>query len=345
MSRTVTAFFDDRAEAEAARTRLTESRIDVDRVQIIDKSRSGAGAGGTGSSEGQGFWASLKSAFLPDEDSHAYEEGMRRGGYLLCAEVDEDQADEAIRILDEGGSVDFDQRQEQWKSEGWSGFTGGSSQSTSAFGGQSTGTSGSTLADATSSGMTSGERSNTVEEQHVPIVEEELRVGKREVNRGGARVRSYAREVPVHEQVNLREEHVSVERRPVDQKIAAADLNSGDLLRDRTIEMTEKAEEAVVAKDARVREELVVKKTAEQHVEQIDDTVRRTEVDVDEGQRGAQDRSAFGFREGGTGTSGSSGTGGSSGAGGGTGATGFDTKREPERQGSGYTDRIDKTGL
>jgi uncharacterized protein (TIGR02271 family) len=337
MSRTVTAFFDDRAEAEAARTRLTQSRIDVDRVQIIDKSNSDAGTGGNGSSDGQGFWASLKTAFLPEEDGYAYEEGMRRGGYLLCAQVDEDQADEAMRILDEGGSVDFDQRQEQWKSEGWSGFTGGESQGAGAFGGQSTGTSGATFAGATSSGMTSGELSNTVEEQHIPIVEEELRVGKREVNRGGARVRSYVREVPVHEQVTLREEHVSVERRPVDQKIAAADLNSGDLLRDRTIEMTETAEEAVVAKEARVREELVIKKTAEQHVEQIDDTVRRTEVEVDEGQRGAQDRSAFGFKEGSTG--------GSSGTSGGTGATGFDTKREPEHQGSGYTDRIDKTGL
>ena len=331
MSRTVTAFFDDRAEAEAARTRLTQSRIDVDRVQIIDKSHSGAGAGGNGSTHGQGFWASLKSAFLPDEDGHAYEEGMRRGGYLLCAQVDEDQADEAIRILDEGGSVDFDQRREQWKSEGWSGFSGGG-QSAAAFDGQGTGMSGST-----SAGTTSGERSNSVEEQHIPIVEEELRVGKREVSRGGARVRSYIREIPVHEQVTLREEHVSVERRPVDQKIAATDLNSGDLFRDRTIEMTEKAEEAVVAKEARVREELVVKKTSEQHVEQIDDTVRRTEVELDENQRGAQDRSAFGFKEGDTGTSGSSG--------GGTGGTGSDSQREPERQGSGYTDRIDKTGL
>ena len=307
MSRTVTAFLDDRAEAEAARTRLTQSRIDIDRVQIIDKSHTSTNQ--SGSSDGEGFWASLKTAFLPDEDGHAYEEGMRRGGYLLCAEVDEDQADEAIRILDQGGSVDFDQRREQWKSEGWSGFTGG----------------GSHQAGAASSGNSSGERSNIVEEQQIPIVEEELRVGKREVNRGGARVRSYVREVPVHEQVSLREEHVSVERRPVDQKIAAADLNSGDLLRDRTIEMTETAEEAVVAKEARVREELVVKKTAEQHVEQIDDTVRRTEVEVDEGQRGAKDRSAFAFKDGGT-VTGRIGTG-SIGTGGCTGATGFDSNR------------------
>jgi hypothetical protein len=76
--------------------------------------------------------------------------------------------------------------------------------------------------------------------------------------------------------------------------------------------MTETAEEAVVAKEARVKEELVVRKTAEEHVENIDDTVRRTEVDVDEGSRGSQDRSAFGsFGSGTGGTTGGTGTTGS----------------------------------
>jgi uncharacterized protein (TIGR02271 family) len=173
----------------------------------------------------------------------------------------------------------------------------------------------------------------TVSEERVPIVEEELKVGKREVSRGGARVRSYVLETPVHEQVSLREEHVSVERRPVDQKLGAADLQSGDMFQDRNIEMTETAEEAVVAKEARVREELVVKKTAEDRVEQIDDTVRRTEVEVDENMRGSEDRSAFGFKEG-SGTSTSTGTG----------ATGYDS-RDPQPEGTGYSDRIDKTGL
>jgi uncharacterized protein (TIGR02271 family) len=325
MTRTVTAFFDSRAEAESARTRLTQSDVDVGRVQIIDKNQTGTGTGG--SSNDEGFWSSLKSAFLPEEDSHAYEEGLRRGGYLLCAQVYENEAEQAIRILEESDTVDFDQRQEQWRGEGWSGFTAGGTRSTGLFDDEPTGT-------------TAGQRNQAVEEQHIPIVEEELRVGKREVTRGGARVRSYIREVPVHEQVTLREEHVSVERRPVNEKIAAADLDSGDLLRERTIEMTETVEEAVVAKEARVREELVVKKTSEQHVEQIDDTVRRTEVEVDEGNAGSQDRSAFGFKEGGTGSTGTSGSTGT-----GTGATGFESKREPEREGSGYTDRIDKTGL
>src|SRR3712207_8425900 len=47
----------------------------------------------------------------------------------------------------------------------------------------------------------------------VPIVEEELRVGKREVDRGGVRVDVDVEEVPVEEQVSVRDETVRVERR------------------------------------------------------------------------------------------------------------------------------------
>ena len=92
--------------------------------------------------------------------------------------------------------------------------------------------------------------------------------------------------------MTLREEHVSVERRPVQQQQGVQSTqNSEDLLQDREIEMRETSEEAVVQKVANVREELVVRKTAEEHVEQISDTVRHTEVDVEEG---STDRSAFG---------------------------------------------------
>ena len=310
MSRTVTALFDSRSEAEAARERLTSSRIDADNIRIIDKdSRGSSYNGSSGDAGDQGFWASLKELFMPDEDRHAYGEGIGRGGYLLCAQVDEDEADEAIRILDQSNSVDFDQRQDEWRSNGWTGYnkdagaglfgsestTGVGATAGAQTGGLATGTTGMPLTGQSTGfgtgGMEGRERSTTVEEEHIPLVEEELRVGKREVNRGGARVRSYVREVPVHEQINLREEHVSVERRPLDQKLDTTDLNRGDMFQERNIEMTETAEEAVVAKEARAREELVVKKTAEEHAGNIDDTVRRTEVDVNQGE--TSDRSAF----------------------------------------------------
>jgi stress response protein YsnF len=64
------------------------------------------------------------------------------------------------------------------------------------------------------------------------------------------------------------------------------------MLQERTIEMVERAEEAVVEKVANVREEVVVTKTAEERTEQIEDIVRRTEVEVEDGRK-AGDRPAF----------------------------------------------------
>ena len=89
-------------------------------------------------------------------------------------------------------------------------------------------------------------------------------------------MRSYVVETPVQEQVNRRQEHVSVERRPVDL------TGKENLFQERTIEATEKAEQAVVSKQARVKEELVVKKDVDQRTETVSDTVRRTEVKVDD---------------------------------------------------------------
>ena len=92
------------------------------------------------------------------------------------------------------------------------------------------------------------------------------------------RVRSYVVEQPVQEQVNLRDESVNVERRPVDRPLTGADRDRA--FQERTIEAEEKSEEAVVNKEARVKEELVVNKDVNQRTETVSDTVRRTEVDV-----------------------------------------------------------------
>jgi uncharacterized protein (TIGR02271 family) len=113
--------------------------------------------------------------------------------------------------------------------------------------------------------------------ESIPVVEETLRVGKRAVSGGRVRVRSYVVETPVEEQVTLRTEHVDVERRPVDRPVTDADR----LFQDRTIEATETSEEAVVAKEARVTEEVIIRKDTEQHTETVRDTVRRTEVEVE----------------------------------------------------------------
>ncbi len=119
----------------------------------------------------------------------------------------------------------------------------------------------------------------TGREETIPIVEERLRVGKRESHAGRVRVRSYVIETPIEEQVRLREEHVHVERHAVDRPVTGTDA---ELFRERVIEAEESSEEAVVAKEARVTGEVVVNKEVRERTETIRDSVRRTEVEVDE---------------------------------------------------------------
>ncbi|HEX6159602.1 MAG TPA: DUF2382 domain-containing protein, partial [Thermoanaerobaculia bacterium] len=69
-------------------------------------------------------------------------------------------------------------------------------------------------------------RTTRDEEAAIPVVEEELAVGKRAVETGGVRVSKEVREVPVHEQVHLHEEHVTVDRRPVDRPVDATDMRA-----------------------------------------------------------------------------------------------------------------------
>ncbi|HEX8387585.1 MAG TPA: YsnF/AvaK domain-containing protein [Sphingomonas sp.] len=277
MSRTLTALFDSRADAEAAKARLEAANIDISGVHVHDQQSTGYNESSAYSThENKGFWGSVKNAFLPDEDRHTYEEGIRRGGALLTAEVDEDDADEAVRVLENANSIDLDDRTQSWRQSGWD---YDQSRHASMGTGAALGATGSAIGAGTTGRADMTDRLTTGGTEKIDVVEEELVVGKREVNRGGVRVRSYVREVPVHEQVTLREEHVQVERRPVDHKLTGADA---DAFREREISMTETAEEAVVGKTARVVEEISVHKEATQRTEQIDDTVRRTEVDIDD---------------------------------------------------------------
>jgi len=112
----------------------------------------------------------------------------------------------------------------------------------------------------------------------IPIIEEQLQVGKQVVETGGARLHSTIIEKSVEETVNLREEHVTVERTPVNRTATEADLAA---LGNTEIELTERTEVPVVTKEARVVEEVTLGKEVQEHETTIRDTVRKTEVDVE----------------------------------------------------------------
>jgi uncharacterized protein (TIGR02271 family) len=274
--RTITAFFDSRQDANEAIERLQRAGIARSNINIVEGANRTQGASSR-DDEGLGFWEALKDLFPPDEDRATYAEGLRRGGYIVTVQADSGHYEKAVDILDDEGTVDIDQRAESWRQEGWTGAGPGlSGSSRSALAGATPPTGARTAAPTTAG--TRGTQPTTGRDEVIPMAEEHLKVGKREVHQGRVRVRSYVVETPVNEQVNLRQENVHVERRPADRPVSGAD----NLFRERTIEAEERSEEAVVSKEARVKEELVVKKDVRQRTETVSDTVRRTEVEVED---------------------------------------------------------------
>lgn len=114
----------------------------------------------------------------------------------------------------------------------------------------------------------------------VPVVEEHISVGKRRVLRGGVRVTSTVTETPFQEKVKLREESVDVERKHAERKLSPEEADKA--FQEKTVQLTETAEEAVVNKEARVVEEVALRKSAQEREETVQDTVRRTDVKVEQ---------------------------------------------------------------
>jgi uncharacterized protein (TIGR02271 family) len=281
---TITALFNTRADAERAAADLASSGLDRSRLQIhaadpgTDVSTSSASSTG----DNKGFLASLRDLFLPAEDHATYAEGVRRGGVVISAQVDQAQAEHVMNALEQAGAVDLETEETTWRQQGWTGHSTGSSTAATAISPAPAPDSAVAASTGTTVSSTTGAQRDDLspppQEEVIPIVEERLQVGKREVVHGRVRVRSFVVERPVQEQVTLHQEHVDVERRTVDRLVTDTD----QLFQERTIEATERAEEAVVAKEARVTEEVVISKTAEDQTKTISDTVRRTEVEIED---------------------------------------------------------------
>ncbi len=114
--RTISAMFDSRAEAERAveglvrETGLARTAVRLD-----------AGAGTAEPQGEKGFLASLRDLFVPDEDRQTYAEGLRRGGAMVSALVEDAKVDGAMDVLERSGAVDLDEREAEWRRSGWTG--------------------------------------------------------------------------------------------------------------------------------------------------------------------------------------------------------------------------------
>ncbi|MFM9434958.1 uncharacterized protein (TIGR02271 family) [Janthinobacterium sp. CG_23.3] len=292
MQHTLVAVFDNRADAQQAKDELLSSGFASQDVRLSEgdaasagvDQRSGADASVNDGSIGSSIKSFFSNMFGTDTDEHAqkYSTAVSRGSYVLTVSADDEaEVERAADIVEGHGPVDIDEKSAQWRGAGMSDEamrmgSGGQQQSVSMSQQSEQGSQGAMQGSTLSGSQQREQRTSGVDSTAIPVVQEELRVGKREVQRGGVRIFQRVVETPVNETVNLREEHVSVERRPVNQPVSGADV----AFEEKSFELRESAEEAVVEKSARVVEEVVIGKEVTQRQEEISDTVRRTEVEV-----------------------------------------------------------------
>jgi stress response protein YsnF len=185
-----------------------------------------------------GLIGGLTKLGVPESEAHYYAEGVRRGGILVTVAAESDaQAQTAVTVMQRHGAVDIDQRATEWKKQGWKGrFDADVAQSAT-------------------------ERTET--ERTIPATQEELVVGKRNVQQGGVRVFSRVIDRPA----------------------------SGTTFREQSFELRESAEEPVVEKRARVAKEVKVGKKKSKSKQTVQDTVRTTDVEVE--RTGASNQSRY----------------------------------------------------
>jgi uncharacterized protein (TIGR02271 family) len=319
---TIVAVYDTAEHADAAVRDLIAADVPESAISRHDRTASGMTplhetTTGEPPRE-EGFWSRLFGGER-DYDHQVYDRSVESGSTVISVRVSDGHIERVSEILDRHNPIDIDERASGYglagtTEDGVAGVppvgyaetraTGMRSAETEydapvarsaelrspglglgegglPGGGVAYETTGSDLTDAGAvapTGLGATSRVGTDESETLQLAEEQLTVGKRLVNRGTTRVRRYVVETPVEEQVSLHEERVTLDRRPVTGTVAPG----ASSFTDRTIEMAETREEAVVSKTAHVTEEVRLRKEAVERVETVRDTVRREEVEVEQ---------------------------------------------------------------
>lgn len=279
------AVYGARADAERARDRLIQFGIPSGDIRISapdmvaggtlppDSTTAETGAAGPmPDARREGFWNRLFGRDLPETHRGWYETSLQQGRAVLSVFVrDEAQRPYIEDILDEFSPLAFEQESAAATAMPQTGMAGTPPISPSAGG---------RLEETTlRPGDVAGERTRLEREgeEVIPVVKEELAVGKRASERR-YRIHTYVVETPVENEVTLRDERVIVEHRPV---AGERTLGPGELPQERDYEVIERHEEPVVEKRVRNVEDVVVRKEADERTERVRDTVRETRVEVE----------------------------------------------------------------
>jgi hypothetical protein len=116
----VVALYEDAAAAETAKAALVAAGVPAGSIIVLDPSYAARPA-----ESADGLWGTLKHALVPDEQAHAYAEGVARGHALVLADVSATDTDVAVVTLRSAGPIDIDTRASEWTEAGWDGVHGG----------------------------------------------------------------------------------------------------------------------------------------------------------------------------------------------------------------------------
>jgi uncharacterized protein (TIGR02271 family) len=273
MTKTLVALYETVTTAEQVVQELIADGFARSDIHLaLDHTTSHAAHNATGvqeaAYEGAHVVETLADLGVPYDEAFAYTEGVRRGGALVVVESSEERAERGMAILQRLHPVNIHERTAQWQQEGWTGAEAHARTAATTA----------TATPGTQGRPRTPQRGTEDTEVRIPVVEEDISVSKRAVEHGHVRIYSRVTEHPVEEAVRLREEKVTVERRPVNRPATDADFAAA--AEQQVIEMTETVEEPVVNKQARVVEEVVVHKEVDEHTETVRGTARHTEVEV-----------------------------------------------------------------
>jgi uncharacterized protein (TIGR02271 family) len=261
----VVTVYDTLPHAEKAVSILKAAGYKDDDISVVDQKTLAASGADDVEVREPGLWRRLFGSNVLDHEATVYGRAIEGGGVVVTVRVPQEEVPRVMGLLDTHDPVDVLQRAA--KVGAVPANLAKAAVTTAAV----------TAAPVTAAAKAVASAARPDASDVIRLAEEQLNVGKRLVQEGTTRIRRFVTEKPVEASITLHEEHAQVLRKAISDPNYIADVDWSD----RTIEVIESAEQAVVSKTARVVEEVVVRKEGTDHVETVRDKVRRQQVDVE----------------------------------------------------------------
>ncbi|WP_210465706.1 PRC-barrel domain-containing protein [Rufibacter roseolus] len=243
----VIGLFPDAVSAQRVTQELFHSGFPEEAVEVAYRH----GEGNQQGDSSPNFEQFFHSLFASPEEARAHEAKMQNSHALVVVHAySQDEANRAAHLLDSPPTSELDIQVE--RASPASPLTDGALEQSPA-------------------------RAYSQDATTIPVVEDKSHLDKQEVGTG--QTHSHRVERPLEEKMQQQEEHIQIERIPVDRSATEVDFRS---FQDGVIELKEYGEVPIISKVANVVEEITIGKDVEIREEIIQDTVKKTEIQIED---------------------------------------------------------------